>query len=63
MRQKLIMILIIFGSIILYCAKILIEASIEAPCDSIHAYIVINKFADVLTWLTIILWWDSCTKD
>lgn len=36
MRQKTIIILIIFGAIVLYCAKILIEASIVVPCDSVH---------------------------
>lgn len=51
MRQKLIIILIIFGAIVLYCAKILIQASIVAPCDSIDAYY------SILGWTMYILGW------
>lgn len=51
MRQKSIIILIIFGAIILYCAKILIQASIVAPCDSIDAYF------SILGWSMYILGW------
>lgn len=51
MKQKSIIILIIFGAIVLYCAKILIQASIVAPCDSIDAYYAI------LGWTMYILGW------
>lgn len=51
MKQKSIIILIIFGAIVLYCAKILIQASIVAPCDSIDAYY------SILGWTMYILGW------
>lgn len=51
MKQKSIIILIIFGAIILYCAKILIQASTVAPCDSIDAYL------SILGWSMYILGW------
>lgn len=51
MKQKSIIILIIFGAIILYCAKILIQASIVAPCDRIDAYL------SILGWTMYILGW------
>lgn len=51
MKQKSIIILIIFGAIVLYCAKILIQASIVAPRDSIDAYF------SILGWSMYILGW------
>ena len=51
MKQKSIIVLIIFGAIILYCAKILIQASIVAPCKSIDAYF------SILGWTMYILGW------
>lgn len=51
MRQKSIIVLIIFGAIILYCAKILIQASIGAPCDRIDAYF------SILGWTMYLLGW------
>ena len=51
MRQQSIVILIIFGAIILYCAKILIQASIVAPCDSLDAYY------SILGWTMYITGW------
>lgn len=62
MKQNSIIIIIIFGAFALYCAKILLEASIVVPCDSAHAYSVITGLYDVLTWLVIILLWDRCTE-
>jgi hypothetical protein len=51
MRQKSVIILIIYGAIVLYCAKILIQASIVAPCDSIDAYF------SILGWTMYIVGW------
>lgn len=51
MRQKSIIILIIYGAIVLYYAKILIQASIVAPCDSIDAYF------SILGWTMYIVGW------
>lgn len=55
MKQKSIIILIIFGAIILYCAKVFIQASITAPCDSLDAYYSILGWTMYFTgWFTFI---------
>lgn len=41
MKQRNIILLIVFGAIILYCAKILICASVNAITDSEDAYLSI----------------------
>ena len=51
MKQKPIVFLIIFGAIILYCAKVFIQASIVAPCDSLDAYY------SILGWTMYITGW------
>lgn len=53
MRQQSIVILIIFGAIILYCAKILIFASINAISDSEDAYL------SILGWTMYLVGWAS----
>lgn len=55
MRQRDIILLIVFGSIILYCAKILILASVNAITDSEDAYLSILGWSMYLVgWATFI---------
>lgn len=49
MKQRDIILLIVFGAIILYCAKILIYASVNAITDSEEAYF------SVLGWLMYVV--------
>lgn len=53
MKQKSIIILIIFGAIILYCAKIFILASVNAITDSEDAYL------SILGWTMYLVGWVS----
>lgn len=53
MRQKDIILLIVFGSIVLYCAKILIFASVNAITDSEDAYL------SILGWTMYLVGWFS----
>lgn len=53
MKQRDIILLIVFGASILYCAKILISASVNAITDSEDAYL------SILGWTMYLVGWAS----
>lgn len=53
MKQRDIILLIVCGAIILYCAKILILASVNATTDSEDAYL------SILGWTMYLVGWTS----